>query len=516
MTSANTFQHPYMTTATMVTAGAALLLSALAVKYPNRPIFTEDREDIPSNCAYPLVGITPSLLKNKDVLHQFLFDIFEKHNIMTVTGIGLGMPRSIMTIDPRNVDHILKDNFENYVKGAMLNDAAGDLLGHGIFNANGEVWKYQRKTASSIFNTKTISDEFTMVFLKQIRYMNQHIFDAAADNGQPLDFQDTMFRFTLDYFMEIGFGVELKALSSSNKIPFMRSFDICQANVFQRFANPAFQWTESLSAWFMPWKTTITQHLAIINDFAYGVIEDRQQGLMHGEERNDLLSRFMSTTNEDGQKLSNKELRDVVLNFVIAGRDTTAQTISWMVYLLLTNPLVESKLMAEIKAHITDELYGNPVAMYETIHKMKYAHAIFNETLRLYPGVPGNQKYALNDDIWPDGTVIKKNDYVLWSAYGQGRSAKIWGSDAKDFKPERWFNAEGDLRRESPGKWPAFNAGPRTCLGQNLATLEALIAVVSLLRKYELTLVPNQEITYRVSLTLPMKNGMYVCVKART
>ncbi|ORZ16397.1 cytochrome P450 [Absidia repens] len=488
-----------MKTATLLTAGATLLLSALAVKYPNRPIFTEDREDIPSICAHPLVGITPTLLLAKDIFHQYLFDLFEKVNVMTLTGIGLGMPRSIMTIDPRNVDYILKDNFENYVKGAMLNDAAGDLLGHGIFNANGEAWKYQRKTAASIFNTKKISDQFTTVFLTQLQHMNYHIFDTAADNGQPLDFHDTMLRFTLNYFMEIGFGVELNALSSGNNLPFIRSFDICQANVFQRFANPAFQWTETLSAWFMPWKTTIAQHLDIIDDFAYGVIEDRQRGLNHGEERNDLLSKFMETTNEHGQKLSKEELRDVVLNFVIAGRDTTAQTISWMVYSLLTNPLVQSKLMAEIKAHITDELYENPVT-------------IFYETLRLYPGVPANQKYALNDDIWPDGTVIKKNDYVLWSAYGQGRSRKIWGSDAKDFKPERWFTAEGDLRRESPGKWPAFNAGRKA----KLATLEALVAVVTLLRKYELTLVPNQEITYRVSTTLPMKNGMNVYVKTRT
>lgn len=85
--------------------------------------------------------------------------------------------------------------------------------------------------------------------------------------------------------------------------------------------------------------------------------------------------------------------------------------------------------------------------------------------LRLHPSVPANQKYALNDDVWPDGTNIKKGDYIVWDPWAQGRSEKVWGPDAKQFKPERWITPEGELRRESQGQWPAFHAGPRTCLG---------------------------------------------------
>lgn len=135
--------------------------------------------------------------------------------------------------------------------------------------------------------------------------------------------------------------------------------------------------------------------------------------------------------------------------------------------------------------------------------------------LRLYPSVPENQKYALNDDVWPDGTRIKKGDYVMWSPWSQGRAESVWGPDAKEFKPERWITPEGDLRRESQGQWPAFHAGPRVCLGQNLATLEALVAMVFIVKKYKLSLVSGQNITYQVSLTLPMKEGMKVYVERR-
>jgi cytochrome P450 len=90
----------------------------------------------------------------------------------------------------------------------------------------------------------------------------------------------------------------------------------------------------------------------------------------------------------------------------------------------------------------------------------------FYETLRLHPSVPSNQKYALEDDIWPDGTIIKAGYYVNWSPYAQGRSTKVWGPNAAEFYPERWIDEEGGLRRESAGKWPAFHAGPRICLGK--------------------------------------------------
>ncbi|KAI8336321.1 cytochrome P450 [Chlamydoabsidia padenii] len=508
-------QHPYMQTANMVAGGAALVLAALALKYPDRPAFTESRNDIPGSSGYPLIGIAPHIIKNKDRLHEFFLENFEKMNSMTNSAIGLGMPRTVSTIDPRNVEHILKTNFENYVKGPMLNDTSSDLLGHGIFNANGEIWKYQRKTASLIFNVKNFRDHFTQVFVRNIRYMNENMFDVAANTGKSLDFHDLMFKFTLDSFVELSFGVELNALATNGKVPFASSFDAAQLNAFQRFCNPAYKVTEALSDWFMPWKTTIKQHLDVMDNFAYEVIKKRRQELADGANYGDLLSRFMSAKNEKGELLNDRELRDVVLNFVIAGRDTTAQALSWTFYSLVTHPQVEEKLVAEVKEHITNEVENDPVKLYEEIKQMKYANAVLHETLRLYPSVPNNQKYALNDDIWPDGTVIKKNDYVMWSPWCQGRSTKIWGDDAKEFKPERWLTEEGEVRRESPGKWPAFHAGPRTCLGQNLAILEALVAIVTLLRRYEFALVPGQEITYQVSLTLPMKNGMHLYVNHR-
>ncbi|KAI9259893.1 cytochrome P450 [Sporodiniella umbellata] len=417
----------------------------------------------------------------------------------------LGIPRHISTTDPRNVEHVLKNNFENYIKGPEFHNAMNDLFGDGIFNANGEEWKFQRKTASHIFNVKNFRDHFTNVFVEEIEYMSENIWDKAIANNSVVDFHDVMFKFTLDSFILLGFGVQLNALGSKKKVPFAEAFDEAQKNTFQRFVNPIWPITERLTRIAMPWKTMMVDHLKVVNGFAHDVITKRREEMARGEEHKDLLSRFMLSSTP----LDDKALRDIVLNFVIAGRDTTAQALSWTFFMLMTHPRVEAKLVEEIERCLDEK------DLYESIKSMNYAHAVFYEVLRLYPSVPLNQKFALDDDIWPDGSHIKKGDYILWSPYTQGRCELIWGADAKKFRPERWIGEQGELKRESAGQWPAFHAGPRVCLGQNLATLEALVAISFLLKRYKFSLLPDQDITYQISLTLPMLNGMKVTVQSR-
>ncbi|KAI7852169.1 cytochrome P450 [Circinella umbellata] len=493
----------------IIGGASAAILGLLALKYPDRAIFDEHREGIPTQPGYPLVGGLPTIVRYKEKMHDLFMTGFELTGALTTTTSALGIPRSIITINPKNVEHILKDNFSNYVKGPQLDGATQELFGHGIFNANGEQWKYQRKTASLVFNVKNFRDDFSRVFIKEIEYMSKNIFDKACAEGTPVDFHDIMFKFTLDSFILLGFGVELNALASQDKVPFAASFDICQMNSFQRFVNPAWRITEALQKVLLPWKMSIQDHLNVVDSFANEVIDRRRAQMENGEVHTDLLSRFMNASNQFGEPLNNKELRDMILNFVIAGRDTTAQALSWTFYNLCNNPRIEYKLLEEIKEHITDEMENDPAVLYEAIKNMKYAHAVLYEVLRLHPSVPNNQKYALNDDIWPDGTQIKKGDYVMWSPWAQGRNEQVW-KNAKQFQPERWIAEDGSLRRESQGQWPAFHGGPRVCLGQNLATLEAIIAIIFFVKRYEFTIVPGQDVTYQVSLTLPMKNGMNV------
>ncbi|CAO3638135.1 unnamed protein product [Cunninghamella blakesleeana] len=494
---------------------AAVALTYLTLKYHDRVVFHDYRENTTPKKGLPLIGNTISMLSNLDHFNHYLVKCFEEAGDSTITLSAMGLPEGVATIDPDNVEHILKNNFENYVKGALFHKSVVDLLGHGIFNANGERWRYQRKTASLIFNVKNFRDHFTDVFVNELKLV-ENIFDKASESKTTVDFHDIMYRFTLDSFVLLGFGTEIGALTTDGKVPFAEAFDELQKNSFDRFMNFMEPVERKCRETFMPWKPTVASYIKTIDTFADSVIQTRREQLAAGEQCKDLLSRFMETHNENGEPLNDKELRDCIMNFIIAGRDTTAQALSWTLYNLMLNPEIEKKLVQEIQENITDDIEQDSPKLYEVIKEMKYAHAVLYESLRLYPSVPVNQKEALEADVLPSGAVIRKGDVVIWSTYGIGRSEKVWGSDAKEYKPERWIKEDGALKRETQGRWPVFHAGPRVCLGQNLATLEALVALVFLLRRYQFNLIPNQDITYQVSLTLPMKNGIKVNVEKRS
>lgn len=202
------------------------------------------------------------------------------------------------------------------------------------------------------------------------------IFDKAVETNQIVDLHDMMFRFTLDSFVLLGFGVDIKALSHTDKVPFAASFDELQLHSFQKFIDPFVNIKSVLKQIFRPSETTPAQHIKVVDEFAKSVIDNRRQQLARGEESKDLLSRFMNAQNEHGEPLNDVELRDTIMNFIIAGRDTTAQALSWTFLCLAQHPRVEALMVKEIQEHITDELEHDSPALYEKIKDMNYTHAV--------------------------------------------------------------------------------------------------------------------------------------------
>lgn len=215
-------------------------------------------------------------------------------------------------------------------------------------------------------------------------------------------------------------------------------------------------------------------------------------------EHSDLLQLFLDYRDENGKELDDENLVDQVINFIIAGRDTTAQTLSWLFFLLSQNPRVTEKVLEEANL-----LVGDGEITYEDVKSMEYAKAVFKETLRLYPPVARNSKQALADDILPNGARIAAGTQVGFCSYAMGRSKKIWDNPLA-FDPERWIGTAPP----SAYKFPAFNAGPRICIGRVAAELQGVYVFVTLLRKYEIKVLNPEKVCQTCSLTLPMKYGM--------
>nr|CAG8518869.1 4089_t:CDS:2 [Entrophospora candida] len=417
--------------------------------------------------------------------------------------------RVILLNSPSHIEWFLKENFENYVKGKAITELRKELFGDGIFNSNGETWKFYRKITNNLFIAKNFREIFCNVFEQETKTV-LNILNDTANKDDTIDLQDLFFRFTLDTFGKISFGIDMKCLEQlDDPLHFAIAFDYVQQFVSQRKENPLWRFTEIFSER----GKRIRKEVKYLDEFAYNIIKERKSknfndSASSSDVPNDLLKLFMDARKDDGETLTDKELRDMVINMMIAGRDTTANALTWMMYSLMTNPSVEDSLIKELNQFLPPE--ENKMPTFDNIKKFHYAEATFYETLRLYPSVPKIFRMCVKHDILPDGTHVYPGEFVLWSPWSMGRDERIWGENALQFYPDRFLNSKG-VSKPSQFKFPAFHAG------QQFATVEALILVTSMLKKFRFELIPGQESPppYIPTITLPMKNPLLVKVYHR-
>lgn len=135
--------------------------------------------------------------------------------------------------------------------------------------------------------------------------------------------------------------------------------------------------------------------------------------------------------------------------------------------------------------------------------------------MRLYPPVPVDTKACLNDDVLPDGTRVGKGWFISYHTYAMGRMESVWGKECEEFNPERWLE-NGVYRGESPFRYPVFHAGPRMCLGKEMAYIQMKSIAASVMEKFEIEAVDKDTCPEHVlSLTLRIKGGLAVRVRVR-
>ncbi|GAB9470735.1 Cytochrome p450 [Globisporangium polare] len=434
---------------------------------------------------------------------------------------------------PELFEEVLKTHFDTFEKGPAMTEALEELLGSGIFAVDGAKWIHQRKTASNLFSMRSLRESMTESVQKHALKLNQ-ILERASQSPilqHPLDVFNLMNRFTMETFAEIGFGVELGCLDSDEDNDFQTAFDQAQRAVAQRIMCPPIYW--KLQRFFnIGNERGLKDRIRAIDDTVLGIIA---QSLEHRKSqryagispslssgKKDIVSLFLDSMDNDNNGDDARQegafdpvfLRDIVVNFLIAGRDTTAQALSWFFYCLSQHPAVEIKIRQEIEAKLPG-LSGcrTSASSLEDTQQLVYLEAALRETLRLYPSVPVNVKLANQDILLSDGTLIREGEGVVISSYVLGRMPHVWGLDAKEFKPERWIDpSTGKIVAASAFKFNAFHAGPRMCLGMNLAMMEMKIVAAMVLAKFHLELVPGQHVTYDISLTHPIRGELLMKV----
>lgn len=546
----SSFEH---FTPTHIAIGSVFIFALLCLIAPNRYIFSSHRKgikEVPG--ALPIVGNLVFLLdiaaKRRRFLDEFL-------RMQKTIGAG-GQPWAatlpylggrVTSINrPEYIRWVQKTNFDNYAKGAYFQNAMGDVMSlHGIFVADGEIWRKQRKMASHIFSVGNFRTHVQTTIQRDLGILNQLFRDASSKNAE-INLPDLFFRFTLSSFSLMAFSADIKCLPADvaeldKVVQFAANFDYAQRVMDERFVDPFARFTELFSAQGRKMKKTIKE----LHNFCYEIIDLRLAARARGEAQaasgkgdKDLLALFME------QNLTRDELLPVVLNFLIAGRDTTAQALGWLFYEFSKNPQCVEKAREEIHDKLGAGADFRSMA-YDDLSTLVYVQACFLEALRLHPSVPKNIKVAVKDDVirpyaqpssdadaapnavpasqkLPD-LIIKKGETVTWQDHTMGRMPELWGEDCEQFKPERFIEQRKDgsigIKTYSQYLFHAFNAGPRLCLGQTLATYEGCAVVAEILGnfnvKFDHQALKNDEPTYDDSLTLPIQNPYKVRVQTR-
>nr|XP_011470440.1 PREDICTED: cytochrome P450 704C1-like isoform X1 [Fragaria vesca subsp. vesca] len=458
---------------------------------------------------HPVAGTALNQLIKFPRLHHYMTELACKYTTYRL----LHLSRSaVYTVDPANVEYMLKTNFANYGKGLYLHSILSDVLGDGIFAVDGAKWRHQRKALSSEFSSKMLRDFSSAVFkLGAVKLAR-----VIATCDQAIDIQDLLMKSSLDSIVKILLGIELDSLCGTNEEGnrFSNAFDQANETALLRIIDIFWKIKRFLN---IGREAALKENSIVIDQFVYNLIKSKIGIIHHLEDKQSLITKrdFVSRLLELNET-DPKYLRDMVLSFLVAGKDSLAVTPSWFLYMMCKHLHIQEKIAQEVREVINlkdhssvDELAASLTD--EALKKMQYLHAALAETIRLYPAVPMDAKMCFSDDTWPDGFSIRKGDMVIYQPYAMGRMKFLWGDDAEEFRPERWLDKNGQFQDESPFKFTAFQAGPRICPGQEHAYMYMKIFAAVLLGSYMFKLADEKKVVnYKTMVSLQIDGGLYL------
>lgn len=365
---------------------------------------------------------------------------------------------------------------------------------------DGELWHNRRKLASHEFTSRSLCDFVKNTLEEEVNKRLIPMLQTVSKKNQVVDLQDLLGRFSFNVICKFTIGINnMCCLDPSSPIsPLARAFEVASAISARRGAAPLFLiW--KMKRWLgIGSERRLREAVEEVQSHVMKIIGERKKKMMKNE--NDLLSRLVRSGEEE------EVIRDMVINFILAGKDTTAAALTWFFWLISHHPEKESQIVKE-----TESLN------YESLRNFDFLKACLCESMRLYPPVAWDSKHAIEDDVLPDGTRVKSGDRVTYFPYGMGRMEALWGKDWFEFRPDRWF-VETDKNKKnkvSAFKCPTFQAGPRTCIGKEMAFIQMKYVVATILRRFRIRPVRQENPLFVPFLTAHMAGGLKVFVDQR-
>lgn len=414
-----------------------------------------------------------------------------------IEGDGV-LGRMMVVSDPAVIRHVLLDNAGNYRKDDLQLRILAPGLGRGLLTAEGEEWRLQRRTIAPLFTPRTVAGFFPAMVDSAERLIRRW---QRRPEGREVDLSLEMTRVTLDVLEQTIFTQGVARDPDALGRAITRYFEaLGRVDPVDIFGLP--DWVPRIGRW------RARPAIRFFEDLVGELIRNRKDLLSRGEPApRDLLTLLLEASDpETGKGLSDLEVSANIVTFLGAGHETTANALSWSIYLLSQDERARKWIEQEV-----DEVLGDGPLEPHHLERLVYTRAVLDEAIRLYPPAPFLSRAAIQDDRIANlditaGTVVTVAPYVLH------RHRTLW-DEPDAFRPER-FLPEAKARIDRFAYLP-FGAGPRVCIGANFALQEAVIVLASIVHAVRLDLKEGHEVRPLHRITLRPENGLPMRLSSR-
>jgi cytochrome P450 len=391
--------------------------------------------------------------------------------------------------DPALVDQVLVKTSGSFQKDMFLR-ALKSVLGEGLLTSEGDFWKRQRRLISPAFHRERIAGYASV--------MTDHTVEAIAkwEEGSSFDVHQALMHLTADIVTACLFG------TSAGDVGEVAT---CLDAVMERFTNPLFLAVPRAAELPLPINRRFREAAPRLDRIVRGFIEKRRS-LGTTETHHDLLAMLLEARDDDGSAMSDQQVRDEVLILFLAGHETTALALSWTLFELSVNPQVEHRLHEEL----TRVLAGR-APTFEDLPKLEYTARVVNESLRLHPPAwaVGREATAPFDLA---GHTFDRGTWVWMTTWTIQRDPR-WFDDPLAFRPERW--EDGFAKKIPKFAYMPFGGGPRVCIGNQFALMEATLLLATIAQRFWLRMVPGHRVVPDPAITLRFKYGLKMSLTRR-
>jgi cytochrome P450 len=388
---------------------------------------------------------------------------------------------------PDLIETVLVRNYQNFLKDRVIRNSRW-FFGDGLLTNEGESWLRQRRLSQPAFHRERIASYAKIM----TDYTGQML--ASWHDGEARDIHQEMMQLTLRIVVRALFNVEAEELGKISSA----------LNVLMRNSTGARMLIPPLFR-FVPTPAMVEFRRAVrhLDEIVFRIISAHRA---NETDSGDLLSMLMQARDEDGSKMSDKQLRDEVLTFLLAGHETTALALTWTWHLLGQHPEAESKLHEEL-----DRVLAGKIPSFEDLRNLGYTERVIRESLRLYPPAWGVARTVIKD-FELRGYRIPAGANIVMSQAVMHRDPRYF-DEPDEFVPDRWLS-------EKTQKLPRFayfpfGGGPRQCIGNSFAMMEATLLLSTIAQRFQLRGVTDHPVVPVPSFTLRPKWGISMIVQER-